>query len=552
MRRSEFRAVDPDGQLILRQGADGSIVSADLPGGFGFGWTAVELSELSLIHLIHPEDRVVVERGREWCAASGTDQVVHMRVRAPGGRWQWYEATVRRAAEPAAGSIEMILRDISETTLPQEALTMVIGLRNFIDVAADVDDVLIEAARRIVQFARFDRGYVWRVVDGLASVVGSVGDIAAAPRLFEPTSDSHISAAFDASAARVLDDRHSRDPRAHDESVVSVIAAPLVARGEVLAVFEFESNRGSVGKGVVVMITDVLDQLADAIRRKGVEVELDIAEQQLAVAFNEAPIGMALTTIEGRFIRVNRAACELLEREPEELASLSIADVSHPDDRGLDLRQLDEVLAGGLERFQLERRFIRPDGSTVQTLSSVAVVRDADGVPLHLITQLVDISAQKAREFQVAQRLHPAEPGSPAVVEALDAFLQAQAAFGLPTGIVRVEFTPAHPSAGHPSAGDAIVAAMDEIRRSTRNGDYFAPVTTTVALVAVAAFADDQDRLINVVDSVGERIRAMIDRALVTAGIGDAGPSVGIEVDASVVNSATARASELVTAPGFP
>ena len=115
-------------------------------------------------------------------------------------------------------------------------------------------------------------------------------------------------------------------------------------------------------------------------------------------AFDEAAVGMAITTPDGRWARVNAALCRALGRSEEELLGASHEAITHPDDLAEGRVLLREALAGRRDHFHREKRYLRPDGDVVWVLLSVAVVRDASRTPLYLIAQIQDITERKRVE----------------------------------------------------------------------------------------------------------------------------------------------------------
>ncbi|MDQ4072657.1 MAG: PAS domain S-box protein [Actinomycetota bacterium] len=139
----------------------------------------------------------------------------------------------------------------------------------------------------------------------------------------------------------------------------------------------------------------------DVGERKGTERALIEAWERFHGAFVNAPIGMALVGLDGTFLTANRAFCELVGRSEREMAELGFQGVTHPDDLDADLELVARVLDGEIERFQLEKRYVRPDGSIVWGLLCVSVVRDPAGEPLHFIGQVQDITARKDAEEEL-------------------------------------------------------------------------------------------------------------------------------------------------------
>ena len=72
----------------------------------------------------------------------------------------------------------------------------------------------------------------------------------------------------------------------------------------------------------------------------------DPAHLPAADPFEEAAVGMAFISLDSRFLRVNRALCELLGRPREELEGLACADITHPDDQEFSDRQIASLING--------------------------------------------------------------------------------------------------------------------------------------------------------------------------------------------------------------
>ncbi|MET0684217.1 MAG: PAS domain S-box protein [Solirubrobacteraceae bacterium] len=139
----------------------------------------------------------------------------------------------------------------------------------------------------------------------------------------------------------------------------------------------------------------------DISDRKAAEAARTTADTEFRTAFDDAAIGMALVAPDGGFMRVNEALCDIVGYAPAELAALTFQDITHPEDCDTDVALAREVLSGGRRTYQLEKRYIRSDGSLVWVLLSVSLVRDAAGAPLHFISQIQDISERKRLEAEL-------------------------------------------------------------------------------------------------------------------------------------------------------
>ena len=81
---------------------------------------------------------------------------------------------------------------------------------------------------------------------------------------------------------------------------------------------------------------------------------------------------------DGRFIRVNRSLCRILGYVEAELLGMTFQEITHPEDLGKDLRYTHQVLAGEIDHYQMEKRYVHADGHYVWALLSVSSARDSE------------------------------------------------------------------------------------------------------------------------------------------------------------------------------
>jgi PAS domain S-box-containing protein len=125
------------------------------------------------------------------------------------------------------------------------------------------------------------------------------------------------------------------------------------------------------------------------------------AQERFERSFADAPIGMGLTGLDGRFLQVNEALCGLLKRPADELLELTFAQLSHPADLVSEVALSEQVRAGDIEGYSVEKRLLAADGSEVWALVRVSLVRDEDGHPLHTIEQVVDLTEHRRAEEEL-------------------------------------------------------------------------------------------------------------------------------------------------------
>ena len=119
------------------------------------------------------------------------------------------------------------------------------------------------------------------------------------------------------------------------------------------------------------------------------------SEERFSNAFEFAPIGMALVSLDGRLLKVNEMLCRLLGYSEGELLIRNIRDVTHPDDLAISHDHARRAKAGEYRFFELHKRYVHADGHSVSALTKVSVVRGAGGQPSYTIAQIQDITEQQ-------------------------------------------------------------------------------------------------------------------------------------------------------------
>ena len=133
-------------------------------------------------------------------------------------------------------------------------------------------------------------------------------------------------------------------------------------------------------------------------RRRRQQAELRLSEDRFRRAFDDAPIGMALVSPTGRWLKVNRVLCDMLGYSPEELLQQELQAITHPEDRQASERHMREALASDIPSYQLEERYLHRNGGVNFARLSLSVVRDQQGAPLYLIMQMEDVSQRREME----------------------------------------------------------------------------------------------------------------------------------------------------------
>ena len=147
--------------------------------------------------------------------------------------------------------------------------------------------------------------------------------------------------------------------------------------------------------------TQVLAVIRDITERRKAELALRESEERFRRAFEDAGIGMALVGLDGRWLRVNRALCEIVGYSEPELLARTFQDITHPADLDADLGHVRDLIAGEHRSYKMEKRYLHRDGHSVWIHLTGSLMRDAAGQPLHFVAQIEDITTRKHLEAEL-------------------------------------------------------------------------------------------------------------------------------------------------------
>lgn len=184
----------------------------------------------------------------------------------------------------------------------------------------------------------------------------------------------------------------------------SALAIPLLREGRwefCLAVFRKEPSAWDSEE--VELVRDFAVRIHLRLARADTDERLRQSEEHLQALVTQSIGGIAETDPTGRITLVNDRYCEIVGFTREELlGGMTVQSMAHTEDLGNILELLRTLLATG-EPYQIERRYVRKDGSYVWVISSVSCIRGADGNPHSLIFVTVDIDERKQAEERLAK-----------------------------------------------------------------------------------------------------------------------------------------------------
>jgi PAS domain S-box-containing protein len=142
----------------------------------------------------------------------------------------------------------------------------------------------------------------------------------------------------------------------------------------------------------------VIDQQALSSAQDAVVAAEHASMQRFHAYFDHSIVGLAITSLEKGWIEVNDALCATLGYTREELTRMTWTELTYPEDLAPDQAQFNRMLAGEINSYAMDKRFIHKDGHLVDTRLAVSHVRKPDGSLDYVVAMVEDISERKQAE----------------------------------------------------------------------------------------------------------------------------------------------------------
>ena len=167
-------------------------------------------------------------------------------------------------------------------------------------------------------------------------------------------------------------------------TVVSVLLAWYVFMPPMLS-WAMEAPNQIASVFVFLVVGYLISEVHERLRRSQRH-----SDNLFDAAFDQAAVGIALVAPDGRWLRVNPRAAQIVGYSVEELLQMRFQEVTHPDDLAVDEAQIRDLLADRITQYALEKRYRRKDGRSVWVNLSVALLRTAEGEPDYFVSVIED------------------------------------------------------------------------------------------------------------------------------------------------------------------
>jgi diguanylate cyclase (GGDEF)-like protein/PAS domain S-box-containing protein len=499
LRDSEERArlvVDAAGDAFVCTDARDRVVEWNARAETLFGWTREEALGRELATLVVPErdrarHRASMARHLQAGEAPSRDRRLEREVRHRDGHEFLVELTISPVATEDGHVFNQFMHDITDRRRRERYLATEHAVSRVLLESRTLDEARAAVLEAVGSGLGWAIGCWWSAdrEHGVLRCQEYWSDPSLAAPAFERTTrqlrcdrglglPGRVWATADVHVIPLLarEPDFPRHEAAAEAGLTAAVVVPLVSRGEVVAAIElFTTAMLHLDDELAAMMARLSERVTQYVERKDAENHLREAEERFYRAFADAGTGMALIGVggdeEGRFLEVNDALCASTRYTRDELLTMRIGAIVHPEDAAETLELVRRLTNGDIDSLQGEVRLLDARGDVVWTTFSSSVIRDPDGRPLYRIAQIQDITERKRFEGQL-QHLADHDPVTALfnrrrLEEELARELAATQRYGTGGAVLALDldnFKYVNDTLGH-SAGDELIAGVAEILR---------------------------------------------------------------------------------------
>jgi diguanylate cyclase (GGDEF)-like protein/PAS domain S-box-containing protein len=418
-----------------------------------------------------------------------------------------------------------------------------------IAVAGQIDAVLEAVVNSALIAMPRATGAVIEIRDGEDMVYRAATDHALARRIgFRLAVAGSLSGVCMDSGEPLLCHDTEQDSRVNREAcratqVRSMVVLPIPLQGVNIGVLKVFSSQECAFDEQDLMFARLLVAPVACGFANVAQMELARTHNRLArrfeATFDQAAVGIVHVAPSGQLLHMNQRFCEVTGRSAQELAQCTFQDITHPDDLAIDLEHFAALTAGQVDRYQMEKRYIRPDGSVIWINLTVSMVPDDHGAPDFFVAVVEDISRRKDAETLALRDTLTGLPNRRAMLERLGSAVAALPDAGSSMAVAYLDldhFKQVNDRLGH-GVGDAcLVEVASAITGAIRQRDTLYRIAgDEFVLLLPGCSAADVDRVLDRLSrAIAERVAGKDWKIGVSAGAVVLAPGTRTSVEAII------------------